>query len=156
MKASGPKQDVNGSVAYRWGEVLRFTEGGNALAYLGDGWARPEDGVIWTRSHNVRLSLSISAPKSEVALIISCLPFLADGKVPYQELHVFANFLRVGFSLVTEPGEIEFRIPARVFSLPELELDFYLPKACSPASLGMNEDIRYLGLAVYQIMMIEN
>ncbi len=155
MKTSGPGNAANGRATYRWGEVLRFTQGGNALLYCSDGWATPEAGIVWTQSHNARLSFSVSVPKSDVSLIVSCLPFLVDKVVPYQELHIYANFLRVGFGLVKGPAEIEFRIPAWVFSRPELDIDLYLPKACSPAAVGTGQDVRDLGLAVNQMIMIE-
>jgi len=145
-----------GRVPYRWGEILHFTEGGNAVPFFGDGWSRPEAGIVWTQSQNARLSFSINPPKSDVLLIISCLPFLVEKQIPHQELHVYVNFLRVGFSLIPGPGEVEFRIPARVFGTSELDIDFYLPKACSPAAIGTGQDVRDLGLAVNQFVMFEN
>jgi hypothetical protein len=87
--------------------------------------------------------------------VIECTPFLGDGKIPYQELHIFVNFLRVGFEVLNRPEEINVRIPKQVFSSSQLVIDFYLPKAASPASIGAGTDQRVLGIAIHRMMMAE-
>jgi hypothetical protein len=140
--------------SYEWGEILRFSGKGNVLPYLGSGWAAPEVDLIWTDGYNARLSLGVEPAESNIAMILRCYPFISEGKVPHQELHIFVNFLRVGFHLISGSSEIELVIPERVLSGSELDIDFYLPKAASPASLKLGPDIRVLGLAVSEMALI--
>ena len=140
---------------YEWAKVLNFTAQGNALPYCVSGWSDPEAGLVWTDGLNAKLALSVKPPTSDVSLILSCNPFLVDGKLPYQEVHVFLNFLRVGFAALSAPAEVEIPIPKRVFNGPEVDIDLYIPKACSPALLGASPDIRQLGIAVNRLMLIQ-
>jgi hypothetical protein len=146
---------MSNRVHYDWAKVLNFTVDGNALPLCVSGWGSPEEGLVWTDGLNAKLAFAIKPPKTDVSLILSCSPFLAEGKIPYQEIHVFLNFLRVGFTALNAPAEVEFSIPQRVFDGPEVDIDLYLPKACSPASLGTSPDVRTLGIAVNRLMLIE-
>jgi len=146
---------VDGKVAYEWSKVLNFTTRGNALPYCVSGWGEPETGLVWTDGPNARLSFSIRPPKSDISLLMTCAPFLVEGKVPFQELHVFVNFLRVGFAVLPAPTEVAVDIPKHVFASPQVQIDFYLPRASSPASLGVGTDLRQLGVAVSRLMLTE-
>jgi hypothetical protein len=110
---------------------------------------------VWTDGLNAQVSFSARPPKSDIALFITSDPFVVEDKLPSQELHVFVNFLRVGFSLVREYGELNFNIPKYVFHSQTTIIDFYLPKACSPRSLNRGSDLRQLGLAVSRLMLAE-
>lgn len=140
---------------YDWAKLLNFTIGGNAGPYLGAGWGQPEDGMTWTDGPNARLQMLVKPPVSDVSLVLSCFPFLGEGAIPYQELTVFVNFLRVGFAVVAEPSEIEIPIPKSVFKEPLTLIDLYIPKATSPEAIGTGSDVRQLGLAVNRVMMMQ-
>jgi hypothetical protein len=146
---------TNSRPTYEWSKVLNFTNRGNAQSYCTSGWSNAEPTLIWTDGLNARMSFSAKAPKSDVSFIMACTPYLGDGLVPFQELHVFVNFLRVGFAALAQSAEIEISIPAYVFNRAEADVDFYLPRACSPASVGATSDLRVLGIAVHRIMMAE-
>jgi hypothetical protein len=141
--------------AYQWGKILNFTTRGSALPYCVQGWSEPEPGLIWTDGLNAKLSFSISAPKSDISLALTCEPFLVEGKIPYQELNIFINFLRVGFAFLDKRSEITLEIPKRVFCDSQCDIDLYLPKACSPSSVGAGPDIRILGIAMSRLMLAE-
>jgi hypothetical protein len=96
----------------------------------------------------------VQPPASAAALVLSCDAFLADGRIPYQELTVFVNYLRVGFAVVKQPSEYEFEIPQWAFKGNDVQVDLYLPKAASPAELGIGPDVRTLGIVVNRMMMI--
>ena len=138
---------------YEWSKLLTFSRSGDATPYLGPGWGEPEAGQTWTDGINASLQMRVTPPASDVALVLSCTPFLAEGKIPHQELTVFVNFLRVGCVLVGGPREIEVNIPKWVFKETQLHIDFYLPNAASPKTLGIGSDARRLGLAVNRMMM---
>ena len=140
---------------YEWAKLLNFTNVGNAQIYCVSGWAMPEDGLTWTDGLNAKLRMSVKPPASDVTLVLSCFPFLGDGKIPYQEVTVFVNFLRVGFAVIDRPAEIEVSIPNYVFRDPRIEIDLYLPRACSPSTIGTGVDERALGVAVNRMMMMQ-
>jgi hypothetical protein len=139
--------------AYNWGASLNFTVRGNALPYCISGWSEPEAGIAWTDGLNAKLSFAVEPPTSDVLLSLSCVPYLGEGKIPFQELHVFVNFLRVAFAVLKAPTDISIKIPQYVFSQPHLDIDFYLPRAVSPAFLRLNPDLRQLGISVSQLTM---
>ena len=112
---------------YRWGDVLDFRAGGNAVRYCVSGWALPEDDFTWTDGANARLALMVRQPDSDVSMTFKCIPNTLEGRIPYQEINLFINFLRVAYTTVTDPGEIVFAIPRRVLMTPHLIIDFYLP-----------------------------
>ena len=141
--------------AYEWSKLLHFTDRGNARSYCATGWGDPEPTLTWTDGLNARLSFLAKTPKSDVTLVMSCTPFLGDGKVSFQELHIYVNFLRVGFRVLDQATEIDLSIPAYVFNRPQIDIDFYAPRACSPASVGAGTDLRVLGVAIHRLMMAE-
>lgn len=146
----------NPLASYKWSTVVDFSARGNAATYCSDGWCQPEPSLTWTDGLSARMSFLVKEPQSDVSLTLNCMPFLVDGKVNFQELHVFINFLRVGFFVVSESKAIELLIPAYIINRPELIIDFYLPRACSPASVGVASDLRVLGLAASQLVMAES
>lgn len=141
--------------AYEWGKVLNFTVRGSALPYCEAGWGEPEVGLVWTDGLNASLAFLAKPPSADVSLVLNCTPYLAEGKLPFQEVHFFVNFLRVGFSVVKRPTEIKISIPKQVFSGPHVSIDLYLPKACSPASLRLGPDLRELGIAVDRLVLTQ-
>ncbi|HLY57284.1 MAG TPA: hypothetical protein VKS60_17100 [Stellaceae bacterium] len=141
--------------SYEWAKLLNFTSAGNAQNYCMSGWAKPEEGLTWTDGLNAKLRMSVKPPVSDVSLVLSCFPFLGDGKVPYQEVTVFVNFLRVGFAVIDGAVELEVPIPRHVFRDSHTEIDLYLPRACSPSAIGAGSDMRRLGLAVNRMMMMQ-
>jgi hypothetical protein len=139
---------------YEWGKLINFSRTGDAPAFLGSGWGEPEEGRIWTDGLNASMNFRARPPAADVAMVLSCDAFLGEGHIPYQELTVFVNFLRVGFAVIDVPMELEFEIPRWVFKEQDFQVDFYLPKAASPAALGIGSDLRNLGIVVNRMMMI--
>jgi hypothetical protein len=148
------KLSSKNSREYEWGQILRFSSDGSALPYLDTGWTTPEEALIWTDGYNSRLSFEVEPAETDISLMLRCAPFLAEGRLPHQELHIFVNFLRVGFRLIPDRTEVALTLPARILAEPKLEIDFYMPKAASPAALGLGGDIRVLGLAVSEMALI--
>lgn len=147
---------VNNKFPYEWAKVLNFTERGNALPFIESGWAAPEAGWVWTDGLNARISFTVKPPTLDVAMVLSCYPYLGEGKIEFQEVHAFVNFLRVGFATVKDPSEIEIAIPRQVFATPNTIIDLYLPRARSPKSLGLSDDLRQLGIAVNRLILIQS
>jgi hypothetical protein len=140
---------------FDWGKTLDFMIGGSALPHCVSGWGEPEVGLIWTDGLNARLIFTVEPPASNIALALNCYPFLGEGKIPFQELHLYVNFLRVGFATLKAPQELVFTVPRHVFSQRTLYIDLYLPKAVSPSFLRLGQDIRQLGISVTHLTMSE-
>jgi hypothetical protein len=140
---------------YEWGKVINFGLRGNATSYCKSGWSDPEAGLIWTNGINSRLVMSIVPPTADITLVINCSPFTAKGVIEEQELHLYVNFLRVDFQTIAGEKTLELSIPKHVFSEPLCTIDLYIPSARSPAELGLNPDIRRLGLAISRLVLIQ-
>ncbi len=65
--------------SYRWGRSLRFGRLGDALPYLADGWAAPEDGLNWTNGRSARLRFNIPVPTRDIVFRARILTSLAWG-----------------------------------------------------------------------------
>ena len=140
---------------YEWGKVLNFGVRGNATTYCKSGWSEPEAGLIWTNSANSRLSFAVTPPTADVTLVLNCAPFVAKGVVDQQELHLYVNFLRIQYLTITGESSLEITIPKYALAQPECHIDFFVPSARSPFELGLNPDIRCLGLAMSRLVMIQ-
>ena len=136
---------------YRWGDVLSFRSAGNGGRYCVSGWAQPEADFTWTDGPNARLALMVRQPDSDVSMAFKCIPNTLGGRIPYQEINLFINFLRLACATATDPGEIVFEIPRRVLMTPHLIIDFYLPKAASPGG----NDLRRVGIALESLTLTE-
>lgn len=146
---------VSVAAAYEWGKVINFGLRGNAASYCKSGWSDPEAGLIWTNGINSRLTMSVTPPTGDITLVLNCSPFTAKGVIEEQELHLYVNFLRVDFQTIAGEKTLEITIPQYVFSQPLCNIDLYIPSARSPAELGLNQDIRRLGLAISRLVLIQ-
>jgi hypothetical protein len=131
--------------AYEWGERLTFGTGGNARPFLGPGWSIDEPGFVWTDGPSAHLLFPAPPPGRDLRLRLWAFPALGGA----QGLR-----LRVGGQVA-----LRWRLDAekccegRVFfhrlssgSRVDWRLEPETPRA--PASLGISEDVRMLGIGV--------
>ncbi len=141
--------------SYEWGKVINFGLRGNAGAYTKSGWSDPETGMVWTNALNCRMAFSVPAPTTDITMVANWSPFIAKGIIDQQEVHLYVNFMRVDFLTVTDGKPVELVIPKFVLANSQCYIDFYIPSARSPFELGLNPDIRRLGLAMSRLVLIQ-
>jgi hypothetical protein len=119
---------------YHWGEVIDFTEGGNAGQFLGSGWATPDDSGRWTEGEEATLRLRVPRLSPTLPVHVHVNGALAEEWVfgPDRSPHVRTIALE----------------PERVGEAEELVITFRVREPRSPASLGWSADPRPLGIRI--------
>lgn len=143
-----------GSLKYRLGELIDFTDGGNSAAFVGDflgtEWALPDRYGSWTVGSEVTMKVPFEEPPSTALpasfVISDCM---VSKSAPTLSVRVKANGRVVGEWKFTD-REVHRRsvsLPAEALAgSPELILTFEIPTPRSPASLGWTSDSRLLGI----------
>jgi hypothetical protein len=132
---------------------LRFTTDGNGGAQLLHGWSAPEAWGTWSEGDSAFVALDLpTAPTSDLELAIEGHAFL-DPKHAAQQVRVSVNQQRVGtldYVLGQDDPVRRIRIPQALAGSRKgrllVRFDFVNP--ASPASVGMNADVRRLGLGL--------
>ncbi len=142
---------ISNNTPYRYelGSPLLFTADGNAISYLGKGWGLPGEKSTWINSKKAWVRLPIE--KTSVDLVIDAVidPFLLEGKLDHQLVNVYINRDPIGSWKVASPGHYHLTIPAALIEdKDKLRILFELPKAMSPAKLGIDDDKKVLGVAI--------
>src|SRR5262249_54583372 len=122
-----------------------------AVHVTGD-WSAPERDFRWTRGREATVDLDLPPldPRIDTLVVAVLLsPFLAPGR-PSQRVGValdgrtFATFVARNAA----PATFAFTVPRKDLGRT---LRFTLPDAVSPKSLGVGQDERALGVAVYAV-----
>jgi hypothetical protein len=80
------------------------------------------------------------------------VPYLREERVRKQTVHVLANGNKVGEWTATRRKMQTFQatIPKELFDSEGIAIDFDLPDAVSPSSIGTGNDTRRLGVSMYK------
>ncbi|MHB8205413.1 MAG: ArnT family glycosyltransferase, partial [Desulfomonilaceae bacterium] len=139
---------------YKFGDILKFTEGGNYARYIGAGWGGPEKGFVWSDGAIAHMQIPLaSSSDSDLILRVNCVPFLAPPKLTQQRVKVIAGNKKLCDWTVTKAGEYECVIPAAAIKDSMLDLTFEFPDAASPKDYNLSEDSRKLGLAFQSVII---
>ncbi len=142
---------------YRLGEVMDFTSGGEAIAFVGDSlgveWAVPDAWGLWTIGNRSSITVPFDRPLREsapAAIVIS--DCMVNPKFPKLSVVVRAN------GYVVAEWTLDSRKPhSRTFTLPaeaaaaaaeKLTLTFEIADPRSPVSFGWGPDPNPLALRV--------
>ena len=140
---------------YSYGTKIDFNVGGNAARYKVSGWSAPESEGTWTEGETA--TLSFAAPPSGGAIIFRATMsgFTKLPELPSQPVDVLVNGAPVTHWEVAAKGLVQMQIPANLVQGGKMVLEFKLPKAVSPASLGTSVDQRRLGLRFYDLELVK-
>lgn len=141
------------------GARLATKLGGPGVAYLGDGWSRPEAGHVWSQGRDARLWLPLSREQRGVRLELA--GFVVP-QHPRQRVMVLVGQGEARAFVIDKPGThfIDIPVDPQDRSIGSTQpgqlvaIDLLLPDAVSPGELGMGSDQRKLavnivGLSVY-------
>lgn len=115
------------------------------------GWNNREDWGTWSKGKSAMLMLPIPSPL--VKSVKLSLRAFVNGAIPEQVVHVYSEGLPLGnFSLTKFDGNtIEVKIPDIAKQQGYLLLNLELPNAASPASVGIGDDSRELGIGIVAV-----
>lgn len=129
--------------------AIGFAASGNALGYLGGGWARAEADFTWAVGSESHLILPRAKEEGECVLTLDVVPFVRDPELCTQRLIVSVNGTVVGSSVIYRPSLLGYRIPAELMRSGEKALVTLLhPDAGRPVDFGGSTDDRQLAFSI--------
>jgi len=139
--------------------VMDFSRDGNSAPFRKFGWSDGEGGGRWTVGSAALLSFARPAAAGDGLVVhIRATPFLAPG-LDAQEITTFVNGRRVAKSLLDGPRletPLEIDVPGRLLTGSDtVDVLFRISDPTDPASAGVSDDIRALGLFVRTIKVSE-
>jgi hypothetical protein len=137
---------------YSLGQLLAFCRDGDGLPALRAGWSYAEGGGVWSDGALARLELQIeSAAVPSLRLEAQFGAALVGASRPNLDVDVLVNSSRVArwrFVAPLDGPTTRFAIiPREVLARAgACAIDFRILRPRSPASIGLNEDERLLGI----------
>jgi hypothetical protein len=125
--------------------------------YLGNGWARPEDGFVWALGKESWLLLPLATVARPYFFSISAWPHLRPGRLNVQRVSVEVNGHRAGDFAFTQRSTVAGMIEARICgNKAAMCLRLSHPDSARPVDFpeDRNADDRALSLA-YQAIVVE-
>jgi hypothetical protein len=141
------------------GTVIEFGEGGTSEIYRVSGWTGTGKGktFTWSEGTSAKLALPIPAGSGELTIKMRMGGLVHPPDLLFQPVEVYANGQKIADLQVGEFADFEASIPA---AIPNpggtIEIEFRIPNATSPKSLGVNSDTRDLGIFVAQIEVVKS
>jgi len=122
------------------------------------GFDLSEISYSWTQNETAGFSVMVASvpPDAALHLHVNARPFTQAGHMDRQQFFVFINGLFVGFRTLTKDEVSEFPVPRNLLSPRGLRIEFVIPTALSPKSLGISQDIRKLGIAISEVSFVVN
>lgn len=149
-----------GSSKYRVGEVIDFTEGGNAIAFLGERlgpqWAPPDRYGSWTVGKEAAITVPFEEPlRTGVPACFIITDCAVSERAPELPVRVRVDGALVAEWLLGPDREGHKRvieIPAELAAgRNELTLALEIPEPQPPRSLGWGDDPRALGIRLARL-----
>lgn len=145
--ASSPANALPGSVV---GQLIQFTS--DSERYRVSGWSKTEGNYAWSEGTSARLALPIPVDAGPLTLKMTLRGLTHPAALLSQPVEVYVKDQKIADWQVADTAALTARIPAELTKgTKTLNLEFRIPKATSPKTLGMNADTRVLGICVYSI-----
>lgn len=131
----------------------------DAEAYFMDGFHAAESGFRWTAEHHAWMFLPLNPPENGMKIEFVLNGLTQAPRKPNQRVIVSIGSLVVANWNVSDEDKFVLDLP-REFVKNQVKvaqgilLDFEIPDACSPKSIGINDDTRMLGIAFHQIRLL--
>jgi hypothetical protein len=136
---------------------IDFGARGNSTQYCREGWCSPEARHTWTSGIESVLELPRPDKPGTYLLDMAVGPFVYKAKIPAQHLSVVVNGNEVGSFEVTEPTELECKLPwALVAQHNPVSVVFRHPKAAKPRIINGVPDDRVIALAFETITLLRS
>jgi hypothetical protein len=134
---------------------IDFREGGNSSPFVIEGWSGQEKVHRWT--DGTQSALAFATPPGDCSYVLQLLlwPFTVPGALAEQRLRVLVNETEIAQFSVARQSFLNCTVPAGLLShTGSMTVRFLHPDAASPASLGVSDDLRPLGLAFKKIKVV--
>ena len=136
--------------------AIDFTTGGNFSAFSSHGWSAPEPHGVWSNGSEAFIRLTGLCRASSYRMEIVADPYLAGAAIPGQSVTILSGGWELFHDFRSGPGRLTFAVPGAVIAADgELSLDFRFPDAVSPREMGISQDGRKLGFALWRAELVE-
>jgi len=140
---------------YSIGDKIYFGLDGNSATFKVSGWSDPEAKHSWTNGVVAVLAVRLPAWSKPISLKMKLGGLTKTPELPSQPVEVYANDVKIADWNVSELNEYTAPIPPSITNNQGLlTITLKIPKAASPKSLGISEDVRLLGLACMEVSLV--
>jgi hypothetical protein len=144
-----------GSRKYTYGTKLTFDAAGNAGPFKLGGWNAAETEGTWTEGNIASLAFTIPPSDGQIIFKATLSGFVKPPELASQPVDVLLNGKPVAHWELAVKGLVQMAIPPEYVRDGELRIDFKLPRAASPKSLGVSVDERLLGICFYDLELVK-
>lgn len=148
---STTRASANEAHSYQLGTTLRFGAGTDGEAYKGAGWSTPETDHTWSDKTVSTLLFAIPTVNGPLKLHMNLSGLVKQPELPFQPVEVVINGTKIADWQVAGLTDYAAIIPADIAASGRLQVELRIPKATSPAKLGLSEDDRILGVSISEI-----
>jgi hypothetical protein len=137
--------------AYALGTVISFAASGGSERFKVSGWSKPEPEFTWTEGRGGTFSVEVPAAESALTLRMKLVGLIHPPEVSLQPVEVYVNGRKVADWQVAAPANFTATIPKEIAGAKKLEIELRTPKSTTPKALKMNDDVRVLGVACFEM-----
>ena len=144
--------------AYTYGTPVHFGLHSTGDRYKLSGWHDGEDTYTWTGKVPAVVGLRVPPAKGPLSLNLRLAALVKGPRLPVQPVEVRVNGQAVGQWTVGEELQwFNAAIPAETANANGgvLKIELVAPKAVSPNVLGINADLRSLGVQLHELNLSE-
>ena len=149
-------ENIPSEKAYTLGSVINFGASGDAGKFKTSGWSTPEKEFTWTEGKGAKLSFTLSQIDSAVALRMKLVGLIHPPDVSAQPVEVYVNGKKIADWQVAAPADFTATIPKELAAAKQIEIELRTPASTTPKALKMNEDVRVLGVACYELAITKS
>jgi len=146
---------LTSAAVYRIGTEVGFGPSSSGISLLANGWSAPDPGgFTWSAAPDACLRFSIATPTRDMVGRLDVMPFVVAGTVVEQRMEIYFNHVRVGYAeLQAGRQSVAFALPRELFIMRTASLLLHIPGAVSPQQLGLSDDQRRLGVALWSLQI---
>ncbi|MBK1875739.1 ArnT family glycosyltransferase [Pelagicoccus mobilis] len=145
-----------GPTRFEVGDTLSFDEEGGRFEYLGEGWADPEEGWVWSDEKRVEVGFPVgSLPDGDLKLDFDAHYFLGD-ESDVRKVNIYANGELVSSDRIANENHSNPSciVPKSLLKDERtLKLVFEFEDLRSPKDFGLSDDSRLLGISLRKIFL---
>src|SRR6478672_6585595 len=102
-----------GSRRYELGSNITFDQHGNSMQFRISGWQQQEADFVWSKGMSAVLEFDIVPPATEPLMLKAAIQGLVHNPdLPFQDVEVYANNVRIAAWQVADKSEFTAPIPA--------------------------------------------
>jgi hypothetical protein len=126
--------------------------------YFISGWSEQVEGSRplvhrWSEQSTAFIRIPAPLTSGRVTLTLEGVPYVVEGRVPHQDVHVFVEGVFTAFARLGAPGAVSGVVPGWVVRPGQVDLTVAVvtPDSVVPSSLGLGDDQRILGIALQRL-----